>query len=83
MNGGVLSAGDAVCITGATKTPREELGARASGAGLRVTSAVSRKTQLVVAADPDSESAKARRAPTPPGRRRTSWRRSGGSSTGP
>src|SRR5262249_26994466 len=62
VNGGALHAGDAVCITGNTPTPRDELEARAADAGLRVTSAVSRKTRLVVAADPDSESAKARRA---------------------
>ena len=62
VNGRELHAGDAVCITGSTTTPRDELEARASGAGLRVTSAVSRKTRLVIAADPDSESAKARRA---------------------
>ena len=42
--------------------PRDELEARAIAAGLRVTSAVSRKTRLVVAADPDTESTKARRA---------------------
>jgi NAD-dependent DNA ligase len=62
LNGRTLHAGDAVCITGNTVTPREELEARAADVGLRVTSAVSRKTRLVVAADPDSESAKARRA---------------------
>lgn len=62
VNGRELHAGDAVCITGNTATPREELEARATDAGLRVTGAVSRKTRLVVAADPDSESSKARRA---------------------
>ena len=62
VNGRALHAGDAVCITGTTATPRDELEARAADAGLRVTSAVSRKTRLVVAADPDTESAKARRA---------------------
>jgi DNA polymerase III subunit epsilon len=62
VNGRPLHAGDAVCITGDTATPRAEMEARAADAGLRVTSAVSRKTGLVVAADPDSESAKARRA---------------------
>ena len=51
-----------MCITGDTATPRDELEARATDAGLRITSAVSRKTRLVVAADPDSESTKARRA---------------------
>ena len=62
VNGRALHVGDAVCITENTATPRDELEARAVGAGLRVTSAVSRKTRLAVAADPDSESAKARRA---------------------
>lgn len=62
VNSRDLHAGDAVCITGNTATPREELEARASAAGLRITSAVSRKTRLVIAADPDCESAKARRA---------------------
>ena len=60
VNARALHTGDAVCITGNTTTPRDELEARAAGAGLRITSAVSRKTRLVVAADPDSESAKAR-----------------------
>jgi DNA polymerase-3 subunit epsilon len=62
VNGRALHVGDAVCITGDTGTPRDDLEVRAASAGLRVTSAVSRKTRLVVAADPDSESAKARRA---------------------
>lgn len=62
INGRALHSGDAVCITGTTDTPREKLEARAAEAGLRVTSAVSRKTRLVVAANPDSESAKARHA---------------------
>lgn len=62
VNGRDLHAGDAVCITGSTAAPREELEARAFSAGLRVTSAVSRKTRLVIVADADSESAKARRA---------------------
>lgn len=62
VNGRELHADDAVCITGNTQMPRGKLEARAAEAGLRVTSAVSRKTRLVVAADPDSESSKARRA---------------------
>ena len=62
VNGRALHAGDAVCITGDTATPRDELEARAADAGLRVTSAVSRKTRIVVAADPDTESTKSRRA---------------------
>jgi DNA polymerase-3 subunit epsilon len=62
VNGRALHVGDSVCITGSTSTPRDELEARTTSAGLRVASAVSRKTRLVVAADPDSESGKARRA---------------------
>ena len=62
VNGRALHVGEAVCVTGDTATPRDELEMRAATAGLRVTSAVSRKTRLVVVADPDSESAKARRA---------------------
>lgn len=62
VNGRELHAGDVVCITGSTTTPREELAAYASSAGLRVTGAVSRKTRLIIVADADSESAKARRA---------------------
>jgi DNA polymerase-3 subunit epsilon len=62
VNGRALHIGDAVCITGTTATPRDELEARAVDAGLRVTSAVSRRTRIVVAADPDTESTKGRRA---------------------
>lgn len=62
VNGQALHVGDAVCITGTTATSRDELEVRAANAGLKVASAVSRKTRLVVAADPDSESGKARRA---------------------
>jgi DNA polymerase-3 subunit epsilon len=62
VNSRDLHSGDAVCITGTTQTPREKLEARAAEAGLRVTSAVSRKTRMLVAGDPDSESTKARRA---------------------
>jgi DNA polymerase-3 subunit epsilon len=52
----------AQALADAAGIPRDELEMRAANDGLRVTSAVSRKTGLVVAADPDSESAKARRA---------------------
>lgn len=62
LNGRELHAGDSVCITGVTQTPRPTLEIRATEVGLRVTSAVSRRTRLLVAADPDSESTKARRA---------------------
>jgi DNA polymerase-3 subunit epsilon len=62
VNGRTLHTGDAICITGSTATPRDELEKRATSAELRITNTVSRKTRLVVAADPDSESSKARRA---------------------
>jgi DNA polymerase-3 subunit epsilon len=58
-----LVAGDAVVFTGeAPGIERLELEYQAKSLGLRVTSAVSGKTRLVVAADPDSISGKARKA---------------------
>lgn len=58
-----LKAGDAVVFTGdAPGLDREELEYQARSLGLRVTGAVSGKTTLVVAADPDSISGKARKA---------------------
>lgn len=58
----VLEAGDRVVFTGEMGLPREELEERARKAGLSVTSAVSRKTRVVVAGDPDSLSTKAKTA---------------------
>jgi len=60
--GGPLVQGMHLAITGDTHTPREELEARASAAGLDVTTSVSAKTAVVVATDPRSGTAKARKA---------------------
>jgi DNA polymerase-3 subunit epsilon len=58
-----LNPGDAVVFTGdAPGVDRKELEYQARSLGLRVTGAVSGKTDLVVAADPDSISGKARKA---------------------
>lgn len=57
-----LFPGDRVVFTGETETPRTELEAMAKAAGLRVTGSVSGLTKLLVAADPASESSKARKA---------------------
>ncbi|GGM61710.1 hypothetical protein GCM10012275_35810 [Longimycelium tulufanense] len=58
-----LSPGDRVVFTGETEEPREWWEQRAAAAGLAVTPPnVSRKTRLVVAADPDSLSSKAQKA---------------------
>jgi DNA polymerase-3 subunit epsilon len=57
-----LSPGDRVVFTGDMSMDRAEVEALATAAGLRVTSAVSGKTALVVAADPYSQSGKARMA---------------------
>lgn len=58
-----LVPGDAVVFTGdAPGLDRKELEYQARSLGLRVTGAVSGKTNLVVAADPDSISGKARKA---------------------
>jgi DNA polymerase-3 subunit epsilon len=58
-----LAPGDAVVFTGdAPGVDRAELEYQARSLGLRVTGAVSGKTNLVVAADPDSISGKARKA---------------------
>lgn len=57
-----VCVGMRVCFTGEMRLDRAELEGRASAAGLRVTSAVSGKTDLLVVADAASMSAKARRA---------------------
>jgi DNA polymerase III subunit epsilon len=63
VGGFALSPGDAVVFTGeAPGVDRAELEYQARALGLRVTGAVSGKTSLVVAADPDSISGKARKA---------------------
>jgi DNA polymerase-3 subunit epsilon len=60
----LLQPGDRVVFTGDMDTSRTEIEALATAAGLRVTTSVSRKTALVVAADPCSQSGKAATART-------------------
>jgi len=55
-----LHVGDRVVFTGDMNMDRSEIEALARAAGLRVMSSVSSKTALVVAADPHSQSGKAR-----------------------
>lgn len=57
-----LAAGDIVVFTGQMDEPRETWEARADAARLSVGDRVTKKTRLVVAADPDSMSGKARQA---------------------
>lgn len=57
-----LAVGDAVVFTGETLKPGEELMQLSEDAGLVPRSSVSRKTTILVAADPDSLSTKARKA---------------------
>lgn len=57
-----LRPGDTVVLTGTMQRGRAEITAQARSAGLRITSAVSRRTTVVVAADADSPSGKARDA---------------------
>ncbi|HEY0539175.1 MAG TPA: exonuclease domain-containing protein [Actinoallomurus sp.] len=57
-----LEEGDIVVFTGQMSEPREVFEQRAWAAGLVVGSSVTKKTSLVVAADPDSLSGKARKA---------------------
>jgi DNA polymerase-3 subunit epsilon len=64
VTGLTLRPGDTVVLTGQMQRGRAEITAQARAAGLRMTSAVSRKTSVVVAADPDSLSGKARDART-------------------
>lgn len=57
-----LAAGDHVVFTGTNERSREDWHSRAEKAGLVPRPAVTRRTRVVVAADPDSLSAKARKA---------------------
>jgi DNA polymerase-3 subunit epsilon len=57
-----LRAGDSVVFTGQMSEPREAFERRAAAAGLVVAAGVTKRTSLVVAADPDSLSGKARKA---------------------
>jgi DNA polymerase-3 subunit epsilon len=64
VTGLTLRPGDTVVLTGQMHRGRAEITAQAQAAGLRMTSAVSRRTTVVVAADPDTLSGKARDART-------------------
>jgi DNA polymerase-3 subunit epsilon len=57
-----LQPNDAVVFTGAMSPPREVWQAEAIAAGLKVGESVTKKTRLLVAADPDSMSGKAKKA---------------------
>lgn len=57
----ILRPGDRVAFTGQMKRPRDEWYAEALAAGLEPADSVTKKTVLVVAADPDSLSGKRRR----------------------
>lgn len=62
VGGLVLCPGDRVVFTGEMTHERDDLVAMAEEAGLRVTSAVSGRTAVLVAGDPDSLSGKAKAA---------------------
>jgi DNA polymerase-3 subunit epsilon len=62
VGGLTLNPGDRVVLTGQMQRGRAEITAEATAAGLHMTSSVSRKTRVVVAADPDSLSGKAKDA---------------------
>ncbi|ASW55043.1 exonuclease domain-containing protein [Plantactinospora sp. KBS50] len=57
-----LRQGDIVVFTGAMDPPRGEWETEAEAAGLQVGNAVTKKTRLLVAADPDTMSGKAKKA---------------------
>ncbi|HEX7302986.1 exonuclease domain-containing protein [Lentzea sp.] len=59
-----LSLGDLVVFTGEMREPRDVWESRASSAGLTVKGGVTKRTALVIAADPDSLSGKADKART-------------------
>ncbi|MCO5971753.1 exonuclease domain-containing protein [Actinoallomurus soli] len=59
-----LRPGDVVVFTGEMSEPRDVFERRAEAAGLVIGSGVTKKTALVVAADPESLSGKARKAST-------------------
>ena len=54
--------GSAVCLTGDMSVPRNDIAARLEAAGFIIKPGVSKKVDLLVAADPDSLSGKARKA---------------------
>jgi DNA polymerase-3 subunit epsilon len=57
-----LRPGDLIVFTGAMTPPREDWQREAAAAGLTVGENVTKKTRLLVAADPDSMSGKAKKA---------------------
>ncbi|HEX5114196.1 MAG TPA: BRCT domain-containing protein [Pseudonocardiaceae bacterium] len=57
-----LRPGDKVVLTGAMTRERDDIIAQATAAGIRVTTGLSKQTTVLVAADPDSLSGKAKRA---------------------
>ncbi|CAM4185176.1 hypothetical protein GCM10009799_14590 [Nocardiopsis rhodophaea] len=57
-----LEPGDQVVFTGASRRSREDWHALAAGAGLAPKNGVTKQTRVLVAADPDSLSSKARKA---------------------
>ena len=57
-----LEAGDVVVLTGDMRFGREDWAGHLAAHGLRMAASASRKVKLAVAADPDSQSGKARRA---------------------
>jgi DNA polymerase-3 subunit epsilon len=57
-----LSAGDKIVFTGEMSRPRSDFEAAALAAGLQPVNSVSGKTNVLVCADPDSQSGKARKA---------------------
>jgi DNA polymerase-3 subunit epsilon len=59
-----LQPGDQIVLTGEMTRPRPELEALARQAGLAVHGNITKKTRLLIAADPDSLSGKARNAQT-------------------
>jgi DNA polymerase-3 subunit epsilon len=62
VGGLVLRPGDKVVLTGTMQLDRAEIHRQAVSVGLRVMSSVSAKTRVLVAADPDSLSGKAKNA---------------------
>ncbi|TGJ96138.1 DNA polymerase III, partial [Actinotalea fermentans ATCC 43279 = JCM 9966 = DSM 3133] len=57
-----LARGDEIVLTGAMTRPREDWEREARGAGLAPWPNVTKRTRVVIAADPDSLSGKARTA---------------------
>jgi DNA polymerase-3 subunit epsilon len=57
-----LSAGDKIVFTGEMSRPRSDFEAAALAAGLQPVNSVSGTTNVLVCADPDSQSGKARKA---------------------